>query len=170
MHREGLVIVHPAVLGVLAGIAILGIGISATPRDARGRASLLLPDVKAVQDYQQEARASLRDLRAADSELAAIVAGEQGDLLDRGRVAQRVLERIVRVLQTVDRRSAPPALVSVHEALSQAALLYLDAARATLSCVTLPDEEHREIAREALQRARQARVVVESDEWMMLQP
>ncbi len=52
------------------------VGALASPRDAQGRPLLLLPDVKAVEDYRQATSSATTGMQLLDGEIAALLAGQ----------------------------------------------------------------------------------------------
>jgi hypothetical protein len=60
---------------------LLGIGWFASPRDENNRPLLLLPDVKAVEEYRRLANRWRDELRLVDGEIALTLAGDTSDLL-----------------------------------------------------------------------------------------
>jgi hypothetical protein len=170
MPREGVVIIHPGLLPVAAGIALLVLGAAASPRDGRGRPVLLLPDVRAVQAYQATARRTLADLHAVDADLAALLRDQPEDVFERSRQAQRVVTSVVEISQSLDRHIAPAAMALVGDQLGQAGLLYLEAARSAMAAVAMPVEENFLGAREALNAARSGLADLEGTQWLTLPP
>lgn len=72
------------------------IGGFTSPRDENGKPVLLLPEVKAFEDYRRSAQAWLEQMTLLDSEIIGVL-GEQapGDLFTRSRQAQQMLQRAV---------------------------------------------------------------------------
>jgi hypothetical protein len=58
-------------LVILALLVLLAIGGIASPRNEDGHPLLLLPDVKAVNDYRQLVREADKELRLVDGKIAA---------------------------------------------------------------------------------------------------
>ena len=170
MPRDGVVIIHPGLLPIAAGIALLVLGAAASPRDGRGRPMLLLPDVRAVQAYQATARNALADLRAVDADLAALLVDQPEDVFERSRQAQRVVTRVVEINQVLDRHIAPAAMTVVGDELVRVNLLYLEAARTAMAAVAMPADENLVAAREALDVARRGLADLEGSQWLTLPP
>src|SRR5512140_857169 len=86
------------------------VGGLSSPRDALGQPLLLLPDVKAVEDYRLSMSSATTNMQLLDGEIAALLAGQNSDLFTQSRQAQTAFEHALRIAQEIDMRSAPPAL------------------------------------------------------------
>jgi hypothetical protein len=68
---------------ILLGVAVLFtmIGVFVSPLDDQGKPVLLLPEVKAVEDYRRSAQSWISELVVLDGEIAHVIAADQqGDL------------------------------------------------------------------------------------------
>jgi len=154
---------------ILLGLVVLFtiIGAVASPLDEQGHPVLLLPEVKAVEDYRQLAHGWLSEMTEVDQEIEdAITTGQNGDWFSQSGDAQRTLQRAVKLAQQVERAKVPPIGMETHEQMLSTAMSYLEAARSMLQWVSAPEEENREAAMEMLTEARQMKSEWENHSWL----
>ncbi len=151
-------------LPVALFLAVLGALFS--PRDAQGRPLLLLPDVKAVEDYRRSMGSATAGMQLLDGEIAALLAGQNSDLFTQSRQAQAAFEHALRITQEIDVQAAPPALDGLREEAASTASAYLEAARLSLRWVSLPQESNRSAAENSLAQARQQLNTLEESKWL----
>ncbi len=142
------------------------VGALSTPRDAQGQPLLLLPDVKAVEDYRQSMSNATAKMQLLDGEIAALLAGQNTDLFTQSRQAQAAFEHALSIAQEIDVLSAPPALDSLRGAAASTASAYLDAARLALVWVSLPQDANHIAAENGLAQARQQLNTLEESKWL----
>ncbi len=155
-----------SMLIILALLVLLAIGGIASPRDEDGRPLLLLPDVKAVNEYRQLAREADKELRLVDGKIAATLGGNVDDLFGQTRRAQEAFEQILRISEELDQQDAPPALVGLKGDLNQSAMSYLEAARLTLRWLSTPNQANSEQAQTKLAEARASLSELEKSQWL----
>lgn len=155
---------------MLLGIAVLFmiIGACVSPMDGRGMPVLLLPDVKAVEDYRRSTQAWINELTVLDGEISHIIASEQqGDLFSLSRAAQESLQHAVDLAQEVDRTIVPPIGMGLHEQVLSTIVSYLEAARSALQWVSAPDQENLDLTVEMLEAARMLKSELELNQWLI---
>ncbi len=130
------------------------------------RPLLLIPEIKAVADYQVQAREWIDRFQSLDASITDLLLDTNGDLFSQSQQGDRVLQQAVQMAQTVDQTSAPATLVSLNSDLKAISLGYLDAARLTLRCIGAPSAENRSAAQAALDQARKRLDSVKSSEWI----
>ena len=130
------------------------VGALSSPRDDQGQPLLLLPDVKAVEDYRLSMSSATTNMQLLDGEIAALLAGQNSDLFTQSRQAQTAFEHALRIAQEIDVQSTPPALDGLRGAAAGTASAYLEAARLALRWVSLPQEANRTAAENGLAQAR----------------
>jgi hypothetical protein len=145
---------------------LLGIGWFASPRDESNRPLLLLPDVKAVEEYRRLANRWRDELRLVDGEIALTLAGDTSDLFGQSRQAQNTLEHSLRIIQEIDRHDAPATLVGLQEELRRVSQSYLEASRLALRWLSLPDQAHHEAAQNKLVESRNVLSEMEASQWL----
>ena len=150
------------------GLLLIGLGWLASPRDAQGRPLLLLPDVKAVEDYRRAATHNAAGLRLLDGEIATLLQGQNPDLFTQSRQAQAAFEHALAIAQKIDIQSAPPALAGLREASAQTASTYLEASRLALRWVSLPQASNLAIAEDQLAQAQQELETLEDSQWLKM--
>lgn len=161
-------IVHISLGWLLLPLAIIltVVGALSTPRDAQGQPLLLLPDVKAVEDYRLSISSATANLQLLDGEIAALLAGQNSDLFTQSRQAQAAFEHALRIAQEIDVQSGPPALDGLRGAASGTASAYLEAARLALVWVSLPQDGNHTAAENGLAAARQQLQTLEESKWL----
>jgi hypothetical protein len=145
---------------------LLGIGWFASPRDEDNRPLLLLPDVKAVEEYRRLANRWRDELRLVDGEIALTLAGDTSDLFGQSRQAQNTLEHNLHIIQEIDRRDAPATLVSLQEELRRVSQSYLEASRLALRWLSLPDPANHDKAQNKLVESRNVLSEMEASQWL----
>ena len=148
------------------GLFLTVLGALSSPRDAQGKPLLLMPDVKAVEDYRQSVSNATASMQLLDGEIAALLAGQTTDLFTQSRRAQAAYEHALRIAQDVDVHIAPPALNGLRGVASSTASAYLEAARLAIRWVSLPQEENRTEAENSLAQARQQLNTLEKSKWL----
>ena len=142
---------------ILFGLAVFFtiIGAFVSPLDDQGKPVLLLPEVKAVEDYRKSAQTWISELNVLDGEIAHIIAADQqGDLFSQSRSAQQTLQHAVELAQQVDRTRVPPIGMGMHEQMLSTTLSYLEAARSALQWVSAPEQENQDQAIQLLEDSR----------------
>lgn len=130
------------------------------------RPLLLIPEVKAVHDYQVKARSWISQFQLLDAEISGLLIGPSGDLFSQSRQANQAVEAAVAQAQKIDRTQAPLALTSLHQTFNQAGLAYLEAARSALVWVSTPSAEQLATAKANLEKARQQVDQLSQSEWL----
>ena len=148
------------------GLFLTVLGALSSPRDAQGKPLLLMPDVKAVEDYRQLVSNATASMQLLDGEIAALIAGQNTDLFTQSRQAQAAFEHAMRIAQEVDVQSAPPALDGLRGTAAGTTTAYLEAARLALRWVSLPEETNRTAAENSLAQARQQLKTLEESKWL----
>ncbi len=142
------------------------VGALSSPRDALGQPLLLLPDIKAVEDYRLSVSSATTNMQLLDGEIAALLAGQNSDLFTQSRQAQIAFEHALRIAQEIDVQAAPPALDGLRGAAASTVSAYLEAARLALRWVSLPQEANRTAAENGLAQARQQLKTLEESKWL----
>jgi hypothetical protein len=154
---------------ILLGIAVLFtiIGGLVSPVDDQGKPVLLLPEVKAVEDYRRSAQSWITELTMLDGEIAHVIAADQqGDLFTQSRSAQQTLQHAVELAQQVDRTQVPPIGVGLQEQMLASTMAYLEAARSALQWVSAPEAENQDLATQKLVDARKLKSELETNQWL----
>jgi len=148
------------------GLFLTVLGALVSPQDVQGRPILLLPDVKAVEDYRRSVSSATTGLRLLDGEIAALLTDQTPDLFTQSRQAQAAFEHALHIAQDIDIQAAPPALDGLRGAAAGTASAYLEAARSTLRWVSLPQEDNHKAAEDGLAQARQELKSLEESKWL----
>ena len=152
----------PVVLGLLI------LGYFASPRDRNERPILLLPDIKAVEDYRRSVSLWQAQAGELDAQITTILSGTYGsDLFARSRASQKMIDDAVQLLQDIESRKAPTAAMPARSILIRMASTYLEAARAALLWTTAPTYDNLASAQAKMDDARQILGKLEASEWMM---
>jgi hypothetical protein len=147
-------------------LLLIVIGAFSSPRDTHGKPLLLLPDMKAVEDYCRSMSSAIAGMQLLDGEIAALLAGQNTDLFTQSRQAQAAFEHALRIAQEVDVQTAPPVLDSLRGSAASTASAYLDTARLALIWVSLPEEDNLTIAENSLSQAHQQLEMLEESKWL----
>lgn len=152
----------PIVLGLLL------LGYFASPRGHDERPILLLPDIKAVEDYRRSISLWQAQAGELDAQITTILSGAHGsDLFARSRAAQKMIDDAVQLLQDIESNKAPTAAMPARGILVRMASTYLEAARATLLWTTAPTDDNLSSAQAMVDHARQILGELEASEWVM---
>ena len=157
----------PVVLAALLGLAVLTLGWANTPLDASRRPVLLLPDVKAVSDYQRSTSGWIEQFHLLDGGVSGLLDTQPAGLFSQARTAQEVLERALRLSQEIDRQAAPLSLSGLQSAYRSASAAYLDACRLALRWVSLQDPADWQAAQQSLADARAEVEKLEANQWLL---
>jgi hypothetical protein len=160
LQKVGLFILCLAVL-----FSIIGGFVS--PHDNEGNPILLLPEVKAVENYRRSAQAWTEQLRTLDGEIASLMETDsQGDLFTQSRQAQQMLEHAVALAKEVDQTHTTAAAMGFHEQMYSAVMAYLESARSGMRWVSAPETDRKADAQSKLEQARSARKLLEANQWI----
>jgi hypothetical protein len=152
---------------LLLVIVFTMLGAIVSPNDENGRPVLLLPDVKAFEDYRRLAHGWLDRLEGLDSEISSVLSeSDQGDLFTQSRNAQQLLQDAVNLAQEIDRVKVPAAAAGIHDQLYATALAYLEIARLTVRWVGVPEETQKDAIKSKLDQSRAARISLEKSPWL----
>ena len=160
LQRIGLIILALAVI-----FAIIG-GFT-SPLDKNGKPVLLLPEVKAFEDYRRSGQGWLEQMALLDTEIDGVLAGDNsGDLFTQSRQAQNMLQHAVNLAKDIDQAVVPAAAAGIQEQLYAASIAYLEASRLTMRWVSAPDNAQNEQIMTKLGQALQARITLEDNPWL----
>ncbi len=163
VKRETVFVSVVIILMIVFGV----IGYPISPRAANGRPVLLLPDVRAVEQYRRSAAAWAAGWRALDADLRAVLEGAgDAELLATSRKAQRAFERTMELANSVDATDAPPPLLGLRDQVGAVSSAYVDASVAVLRWVSAPSPENKSAAETALTNAASAMGVLGENEWI----
>ncbi len=166
MTSEQVVVPKWAWIGVLI-LALLGLGWMISPRDIANRPALLLPDVKAVEDYRIRVSVWYGRMKFLDAEMTTILSGKFGsDLFSKSREAQKVTEAVIQLAQEIERQDVPTAAIPAKSMLIESASAYMTASRAILQWVSASTDENLAAAQLSLESARVALEQLEQSEWI----
>lgn len=155
---------------ILTVVILLALGYLFSPRDRDNRPILLLPDVKAVEDYRVALIRWQTQSKELDSQISTILSGRFGsDLFTTSREAQKMIDSGVRLISDIDQQRTPTVATPARAMATRMASEYLEAARATLVWTTTPTAGNHEKAQMHLERARRYLIEMETSEWMTIQ-
>jgi hypothetical protein len=120
-------------------LVVLGLGLGISPKDRDGRPLLLLPEVKAVEDYRRSLVGWHARLAELDGRIARILSNNYGgDLFSQSSDGQQALNETLQILDEIDQTAASPAAVPARELALNAASATLGAAQSALIWVSAP--------------------------------
>lgn len=150
-----------------AGILFTVIGGFTSPQSENGKPVLLLPEVKAFEDYRRSAQIWLEQMSLLDSEIVSILSDQDsGDLFTRSRQAQQMLQRAVNLANDIDQAKVPAAATGIHDQLSATGLSYLDTARLTMRWVGAPEEATKAALDKKLAQSRNGYSALQENKWL----
>jgi hypothetical protein len=153
-------------IGALVLIVLLAVGYIFSPRDRDDRPILLLPDVKAVEDYRVALIDWQAQARELDSQISTILSGRFGsDLFTTSRESQKMIDAGVRLLNNIEQQKTPTVATPARAMAVRMASEYLEAARATLVWTTTPTNDNLSKAQNHLASARERLSELEASEW-----
>lgn len=152
-------------------MVLLGLGIFTSPRDQDNRPLLLLPDVKAMEDYRRALVAWHTSFVELDGRMTRLLSADYGgDLFSQSSEGQKIQDATVQLLREVDQTSAPAAAASAKGLALRAGSAYLEASRALLAWISAPTTSNLETAQQALDSARATLAELEASQWMAVNP
>ena len=154
---------------ILLALAVIfaGIGGFTSPLDENGKPVLLLPEVKAFEDYRKSGRDWLDQMLVLDSEISGVLSGENsGDLFTQSRLAQQMLQRAVNLAKEIDQVNVPAAAAGIHDQLYATSMAYLEAARLTMRWIGAPEETTKQQIGVKLEQARSGRNLLKENQWL----
>jgi len=155
---------------LLLGLTLLFtiIGMIVSPCDQEGKPVLLLPEVKALEDYRRSSQRWLRELSFLDGEITNMLsATPNGDLFSQSKGAQNMLQHAFQLVQQVDRTHVPTLWMGFQDQMLSISMSYLETARSTLRWVSLPEKSNLELAIQQLADSRKLKTDLESNPWMI---
>ena len=148
-------------------VLLLGLGLIASPRDKNDHPMLLLPDVKAVEDYRRSLGSWHTRLLELDGRIAKVLSNNyDGDLFSQSSEGQKILNETVQLLQEMNQTEAPSAAVPARNMVILAGSAYLDASKSMLTWISAPTPANLSAAQQALAGARTTLSNLEASAWM----
>jgi hypothetical protein len=152
-------------------VILLGLGLVVSPRDRDKRPILLLPDVKAVEDYRRSLVSWHDRLQELDGRIARVLSNNYGgDLFSQSSEGQKILNETVQLLQEIDQTETPSAAIPARDMILSAGGATLDASRSMLTWISAPTPANLNAAQKALADARTAISNLEASSWMSTNP
>lgn len=147
---------------VFTAAAVLGLTVS--PRDAAGRPVLLLPGVRQIERYRDQAREWRSAWQRLSLDLHALPAGP--DLLAASQAAQAAVGRAQQLAAAVDGEAPPPALIGLHDQALAAAQAFTAASLAGARWLSAPTPQNRAGLSASLQAADSALSILADNPWL----
>jgi len=164
---NGEIIIPKWVWIIVCLVVVLGLGIGISPRGIDGRPLLLLPDVKALEDYRRSLSAWHDRLVDIDGRIARILSNNYGgDLFSQSSEGQKVLNETTQILKEIDQTSTTAAAIPARDLALNAASATLNAAQLSLLWISAPTSANLETAGQALDAARANLTSLEASQWM----
>jgi hypothetical protein len=157
------------ITGVL--VFLLGLGLLTSPRDKDHHPLLLLPDVKALEDYRRSLVDWHARFREIDGRMTRLLSDDYGgDLFSQSSEGQKIQNETIQLLQEIDQTSTPPAAISARDMALGAGSAYLEASRAMLSWISAPTATNLDLAQQSLDSAFTTLSKLEASQWMAVNP
>lgn len=132
-----------ALILITAALIIFGVvGWLVTPKDEKGQPILLLPDVKAVENYRRKAKDWTEEFGLLDGRLAVLLSGNTKSLYSQSKSSQDLFADFVKLAKEVENAEAPVALTGLKDTLINTSYSYLSATQSALVWVSDPSAEN----------------------------
>jgi hypothetical protein len=157
------------ITGIL--VFLLGLGLFTSPRDRDNHPLLLLPDVKAMEDYRRSLVDWHARFRGIDGRMTRLLSNDYGgDLFSQSSEGQKIQNETIQLLQEIDQTSTPPAAISARDMALGTGNTYLEASRALLTWISAPTSINLDTAQQVLDSAHTALSNLEASQWMAVNP
>jgi hypothetical protein len=138
-----------------------------SPYDENGKPVLLLPEVKAFEDYRGAAKGWLIELNKLDGEISSLLSEQgQGDLFTQSRQGQQMLQHAVELTQKIDRFRPPAAAAGIHGQIYSASMAYLEIARMAMQWVSVPEKAKKDEIKAKFDQVHNSKAVLEGNQWL----
>ena len=162
--REAIYVTLIVILLVVFG----AIGNAVSPRDGENRPVLLLPDVRAVEQYRAATETWVGEWVALDKQLRSILDAPLGnDLLGQSRKSQQAFDQALELSRAVESNESSSSLIGLSAQARNAASAYLNAAMAVARFVSAPTPDNRIDASANVTIAGRALQELQANEWMI---
>ena len=162
--REAIYVTLIVIVLVVFGV----IGNAVSPRDAENRPVLLLPDVRAVEQYRAAAESWVGEWVALDKQLRSILdAPLTNDLLGQSRKSQQAFDQALELSRAVESTDSPSSLIGLSGQTRNAAVAYLNAAMAVARFISAPTPDNKIDASSNVGIAARALRELQANEWMI---
>lgn len=165
IHKNALI--RFIVLLALIGLAVIGYFVS--PRDGQGHPVLLLPEVRAIEQYRRQAAGWVDGWKNLDGNLHAVLEAKDNNLLSLSHQVQSAFDEAITLAKNVDATESPSPLLGLHDLSMQTAIAYVDASIATARWLSAPSKKNRMDADQALMAAGEELSALHSNEWIVSQ-
>jgi hypothetical protein len=156
------------ILVVLTGLALFGKAVS--PVQGEGKPILLTPRRAQILSYQRDAKRWAADLNAIQADLAELLPGPAGPLLEMDQRVNLLYERLVDLQTEVDGRSVPGTLDAFHASIRDAVRASLDAALQVAAWISEPTPGALQAAENALAAAADLLAGMDQNPWLQAVP
>lgn len=153
------------ILLALIGLTVIGYFVS--PHDSQGRPVLLLPEVRAIEQYRRHASGWVDGWKNLDGDLHAVLEAEDNNLLALSHQVQSSFDEAIALAKNVDATESPSPLLGLHDLSMQTAVAYVDASIATARWLSAPSKKNRMDADQALLAAGEELSALHSNEWIV---
>ena len=155
------------IISLVLMILFTTIGYFVSPHDENDQPVLLLPEVKAFDDYRMKTQDWLIRLNTLDGEIASILSGtSQGDLFSQSHQTQQMLEHAVDLTKEIDQVNVPAVASGIHEQVYSTSMAYLEVARLVMRWVGAPEQETKDQIDVKLTQVRQNKSALEKSQWI----
>ena len=150
-------------------VLLLGLGLVISPRDKNDHPLLLLPDVKAMEDYRRSLANWHTRFLELDGRMTRLLSGNYGsDLFSQSSEGQIIQDETIQLMREIDQTSTPSAAASARDLAILVGSAYLDTSRAMLTWVSAPTTANLDMAKQALKAAQASLVELEASQWIAI--
>ena len=155
------------IISLVLMILFTAIGYFVSPRDENDQPVLLLPEVKAFDDYRMKTQDWLIQINTLDGEIASILSGtSNGDLFSQSHQTQQMLQHAVELTKDIDQVKVPAAASGIHEQMYSTSMAYLEVARMVMRWVGAPEQATKDQIDVKLTQVRQNKSALEKSQWI----
>ena len=153
---------------VIVLVVFGAIGNTVSPRDSENRPVLLMPDVRAVEQYRAATALWVSEWVALDKQLRSIMEAPLGnDLLGQSRKAQQAVDQALDLSRTIEANDSPSSLIGLSAQARNAAGAYLNASMAVARFVSAPTPDNKIEAASSVMIAGRTLGDLQANEWML---
>jgi hypothetical protein len=155
------------IISLVLMILFTAIGYFVSPRDENDQPVLLLPEVKAFDDYRMKTQDWLIQINTLDGEIASILSGtSHGDLFSQSHQTQQMLQHAVELTKDIDQVKVPAAASGIHEQMYSTSMAYLEVARMVMRWIGAPEQATKDQIDVKLTQVRQNKSALEKSQWI----
>ncbi len=156
------------ILGAIVALVFLGKSVS--PVDAKGKPIFLSPRLAQISAYQRDVRRWALNMREIQSDLGGLLSNPTANILDMDERANLLYGRLVNLQTEVDGTSVPSTLDVLHTSMGDAVGASLTASLGVAAWISEPTSGNLHSAESALSAAMQQLAGIYQNSWVQEAP